>query len=30
VRKYYDEIPKEGRSDTGVTAVMRVAAKSKQ
>jgi hypothetical protein len=29
-RKYYDETPKEDRSDEGVTAVMRSAAKSKQ
>jgi hypothetical protein len=28
-RKYYEETPKEDRSDTGVTAVMRVAAKAK-
>jgi hypothetical protein len=28
-RKYYDEIPKEERSDTSVTAVMIAAAKSK-
>jgi hypothetical protein len=29
VRKYYDETPIEDRSDTGVTAAMRVAAKTK-
>jgi hypothetical protein len=29
-RKYYDETPKEDRSDEGVTAAMRSAAKSKQ
>jgi hypothetical protein len=29
-RKYYDEIPKEERSDTEVTAVMRAAAKTKR
>jgi hypothetical protein len=28
-RKYYDETPKEERSDTEVTAVMRAAAKTK-
>jgi hypothetical protein len=29
-RKYYDETPKEEKSDTEVTAVMRAAAKTKQ
>jgi hypothetical protein len=29
-RKYYDETPKDDRSDTEVTAVMRAAAKTKQ
>jgi hypothetical protein len=29
-RKYYNETPKEERCDTGVTAVMRAAAKTKQ
>jgi hypothetical protein len=29
-RKYYDETPKEDKSDEGVTAAMRSAAKSKQ
>jgi phosphoenolpyruvate synthase/pyruvate phosphate dikinase len=29
-RKYYDETPKEERSDTEVTAVMRAAAKTKR
>jgi hypothetical protein len=29
-RKYYDETPKDERSDTEVTAVMRAAAKTKQ
>ena len=28
-RKYYDETPKEDRSDTGVTAMMRAAARLK-
>jgi hypothetical protein len=28
-RKYYEETPKEDRSDSGITAVMRAAAKSK-
>ena len=29
-RKYNDETPNKGKSDTGVTAVMKAAAKSKQ
>jgi hypothetical protein len=29
-RKYYEEIPKEERSDTGITIAMRAAAKNKQ
>jgi hypothetical protein len=30
VRKYYDETPKEEKYDTGITAVMRAIAKTKQ
>jgi hypothetical protein len=30
MRKYYNETPKEERCDTGVTAVMKAAAKNKQ